>query len=263
MSSSSFIQVQFNETYQYRSRKGEKMNSIKKIARVAGFLYLILIVSSSFAELVRSSLIVPGDAATTANKIAANELLFRLGIVGDLLTGTIAIFLVLALYRLFKGVDQNHAALMVVLGGLMVTPIFFLNTLNDVAVLVLARGDFLSVFDRSQLDAMASLFLHLHHHGILVNEIFWGLWLFPFGVLVFRSGFVPRILGVWLIINGFAYLTLSFTGLLLPHYEDMVSRIAFPALVGELATVLWLLIMGAKVQTVNAQLLDRLQPRPG
>ena len=131
----------------------------------------------------------------------------------------------------------------------MVTPIYFLNALNDAAALMLVRGaDFLSVFEKSQRDALAMLFLRLHHHGVLANEIFWGLWLFPLGVLVFRSRFLPRFLGVWLIINGFAYLILSFTGLLLPQYEDMVSNIAFPAQLGELAFMLWLVIKGANPQ---------------
>ena len=102
--------------------------------------------------------------------------------------------------------------------------------LNDAAALMLARGaDFLSVFEKPQRDALAMLFLRLHHQEVVAAEIFWGLWLFPLGVLVYRSRFLPRFLGVWLIINGFAYLAMSFTGLLLPQYEDMVSNIAFPA----------------------------------
>jgi hypothetical protein len=87
---------------------------------------------------------------------------------------------------------------------------------------------------------------------IVAAEILWGLWLFPLAILVYRSGFLPRFLGAWLIINGFAYLTMSFTGLLLPQYEDMVSNIAFPALLGEMAIMLWLLIKGANPQPLNA-----------
>ena len=96
------------------------------------------------------------------------------------------------------------------------------------------------------------LFLRLHHQGVVANEIFWGLWLFPLALLVLKSGFLPRFLGVWLIINGFAYVIDSFTGLLLPQYEDMVSNIMFPALFGELVFMLWLVIKGAKVQPVAA-----------
>lgn len=95
-------------------------------------------------------------------------------------------------------------------------------------------------------------FLRLHHQGVVANEIFWGLWLFPFGMLVFRSGFLPRFLGVWLIINGLAYLIISATGLLWPQYEQTVWNVAFPAMLGEIAIVLWLLIKGANVDALSA-----------
>ena len=230
------------------------MTSISKQARVAGFLYLLLVVTAPLRLMsIPSTLFVRGDATATANNIAAHEWLFRMGIVADLLTGTIASFVVLALYRLLKEVDQYLAALMVILGGLMVVPIYFLNTLNDAAALLLVRGaDFLAVFEKPQRDALAMLFLRLHHHGVVANEIFWGLWLFPFGVLVYRSRFLPRVLGVWLIINGFAYLAISFTGLLLPEYESMVFNSALPATLGEIAIMLWLLIKGAKVRPLAA-----------
>jgi hypothetical protein len=230
------------------------MHPTVKAARVAGAVYLLLGLTAPLRLMyIPSTLFVRGNATATASNIAAHETLFRLGIVGDLLTGTICIFVTLALYRLFKAVDQNLAVLMVILGSLMVAPIYFLNTLNDAAALMLVRGtDFLSVFEKSQLDALAMLFLRLHHHGVVANEIFWGLWLFPFGILVYRSGFLPRFLGVWLIINGFAYLAISFTGLLAPQYENAVFNSALPATLGEIAIMLWLLIRGAKVQPLLA-----------
>ena len=230
------------------------MSSNRNPGRVTGFLYLLLVLFAPFRLIyIPSTQIVRGDATATANNIAAHELLFRLGIVSDLFCGTILIFLVLALYRLLKGVDQNLAMLMVILGGLLPATIDFLNVLNDAATLVLVRGaDFLSVFEKPQRDALAMLFLRLHHQEIVAAEILWGLWLFPLAILVYRSRFLPRFLGVWLIINGFAYLTMSFTGLLLPQYEDMVSNIAFPALLGEMAFMLWLVIKGAKPQPLAA-----------
>jgi hypothetical protein len=226
------------------------MHPTDKAARVAGAIYLSEVFTAPFSLVyIPSTLFVPGNATATVNNIAAHETIFRLGIVDDLLTGTIGIFVVLALYRLFKDVDQSLAALMVVLGGFMVTPIYFLNTLNDSAALRLARGaDFLGVFEKPQRDALAMLFLHLHDQGIVVNEIFWGLWLFPFGLLVIKSGFLPRLLGGWLLINGFAYLAESLTNLLLPQYASTVSNFVFPAEFGEVAIAFWLLIMGAKVQ---------------
>src|SRR2546429_3454483 len=199
---------------------------------------------------IPSALYVRGIATSTANNIANHELLFRLGMVSDLLCGTILIFLTLALYRLFKGVNQNLAVLVVILGGLLPATIDFLNVLNDAAALILVRGaDFLSVFDKPHRDALAMLFLRLHHQEIIAAEILWGLWLFPLAILTYRSRFLPRFLGVWLIINGFAYLIMSFTGLVLPQYEDMVSNIAFPALLGGMAFMLWLLIKGAKLDS--------------
>jgi Domain of unknown function (DUF4386) len=213
--------------------------TLSKNARVAGLLYLV----GSLFGIVRliyvpNTLFVYGNATATANNIAEHELLFRLGIVSYLLCAALWIFVTLALYRLFKGVNQALAVLMVILGSLMVTPIFFVNTVNDAAALLFVRGGgYLSVFAR--------LFLDLHHQLDLANEIFWGLWLIPYGLLVYRSRFVPRILGVWLIIACFAYLVLSFTGFLFPAYEDQAGNIAQPILLGEVATMLWLLIMGA------------------
>jgi hypothetical protein len=230
------------------------MSTIHNPGRVAGFIYLLLVVLAPFRLIyIPSVLYVRGNATATANNIAAHEVVFRLGIVSDLLCGTICIFLTLALYRLFKGVNQNLAVLVVILGGLLPAAIDFFNVLNDAATLMLVRGaDFLSVFEKPQRDALAMLFLRLHHQEIVAAEILWGLWLFPLAILTYRSRFLPRFLGVWLTINGFAYLIISFTGLLLPRYEDMVSNLAFPALLGEMAFMLWLVIKGAMPQTLDA-----------
>ena len=229
------------------------MSSSHNPGRIAGFLYLLLVVFAPFRLIyIPSKLFVRENATATANNIAAHEVLFRLGIVTDLFCGTILIFLVLALYRLLKGVNQNQAVLMVILGGVMPATIDFLNVVNDAAALMLVRGpDFLSVFEKPQRDALAMLFFRLHHQEVAAAEVLWGLWLVPLAILVYRSRFLPRFLGVWLIINGFAYLAMSFTGLLLPLYEDMVSNIAFPALLGEMAFMLWLLIKGARPLAVN------------
>ncbi len=230
------------------------MNSINATARQAGILYMLTAVLAPFTLIyIPSTLVVPGNATATASNIAAHETLFRLGVTIDLFSGVLWIFIILALYRLLKRVDQNYAVLMGILGGVMVTIINFLLTLNNLAALILVRGaDFLSAFDRPQRDALAMLFLRLHGQGILAAEIYWGLWLFPLAILVYRSRFLPRFLGVWLIINGFAYLAMSFTGLLLPQYENIVGKITFPALFGELALMLWLVIRGAKEPAVDA-----------
>ena len=223
------------------------MPSLQKSARVAGWLYFVLAVLGVLNLIyIPGKLIVRGNAAATAQKILASESLFRFSIASGLVSVVVFLFLALALYRLFKEVDQQLAALMVIL-VLVQVPIGFVDEVNHLAVLLLLRGaDYLSVFDQLHREALAMLFLNLSGQMTIVSEIFWGLWLFPLGLLVFRSGFLPRFLGVWLIINGFAYLTISFTGLLLPQYEDRVSNIAFPALLGELAFMLWLVIRGAR-----------------
>jgi hypothetical protein len=155
----------------------------------------------------------------------------------------------MALYRLLSDVNKNHARLMVAL-VLVAASITFINVLNNIAALTLFRGaDYLSVFDKPQRDAMAMLFLRLHSQGNLVNQIFWGLWLFPFGLLVMKSGFLPRILGILLVVNCFAYLGISLTSLFFPAYGNLALRVFFPALLGELWIMLWLLIRGAKTQT--------------
>jgi len=219
-----------------------------KNARSAGLLYLLLVIASPLRYIyIPSALIVRGDATATANNIVAHESLFRLGMVTDLLCGTLCIFMALALYRLFKGVDQSLAALMVILGGVMPSAIYFFNVVNDAAALILVRGaSFLDVFDKRQRDALALLFLRMHDQEIFAAQIFWGLWLFPLAILIYRSRFLPRFLGVWLIINGLAYVAISLTGFLLPRYVNMVSNVTFPAILGEVVFVLWLLIKGAK-----------------
>jgi uncharacterized protein DUF4386 len=225
------------------------MNSTKKAARVAGLLYVLMGIPGGFSLLyVSSVLIVPGDATATINRIKTSELLFRVGMVSELICAAGFIFVALALYRLFKGVDKTLASLMVTLFVVSV-PISFLNVLNQIAALTLLSGaNFLSVFNSSQLNALVMLFLGLHHDGILLAQIFWGLWLLPFGVLVFKSGFLPRILGVLLIIACFGYLAISFTHLLLPAYGHIVSKFAMVLTLGELPIILWLLIKGAKDQ---------------
>jgi len=230
------------------------MSSTHNPGRIAGFLYLVLSVIAPVRLMyIPATLFVRGNAAATVGNIAAHEWLFRLGMVGDLVCGVVLIFLVLAFYRLFKGVDQNLAVLVVILGGVMPAVIDFLNVVNDAGALMVVRAaDLLSVFEKPQRDALAMLFLRLHDHETTAAEILWGLWLFPLAVLVYRSRFLPRFLGVWLIVNGFAYLTTSFTGLLLPQYQGKVSAISFPALLGEPALMLWLVIRGARPPALDA-----------
>jgi len=226
------------------------MNAVRNPGRVAGLWYLLLVLGGPLRLIyIPNKLFVQGDAAATAANIAAHPWLFRFGMASDLLGAVVLIFLVLAFYRLFKGVDQQLAVLLVITGGVMPALINFVNVVTDAGALMVAQGaDFLSVFDQPQRNALVMLFLQLHHHQITAAEILWGLWLFPMGALAYRSGFVPRFIGVWLFINGAAYVVLSLTGIFFPAYQDKVFMLSQPALFGELAIMLWLVIKGAQLR---------------
>jgi hypothetical protein len=233
------------------------MSSAKNPGRFAGLLYIAMSILGFFAMgYVPDKLIVHGNAAATANNIAASETLFRLGIAGELIGQAGFIFVALALYDLLKGVNRRLASLMVTLIVVSI-PIAFLNELNSIAALTLVRGaDSLSTFDKPQRDALAMLFLNLHGRGFVVAEIFWGLWLFPLALLVYRSRFLPRFLGVWLALAGFAWVILSLTGILLPQYQDKVNTYCQPAFFGEIAFMLWLAIKGARPPALDATALS-------
>jgi Domain of unknown function (DUF4386) len=217
------------------------------LASIIGFFGLIY---------VPSTLIMPGDATATADHVRASPNLLRFGIASELIGFIIFILVVLALYRLFKGVNGNHALAMAIF-LLVSIPISLLNVLNDIAALILVSGaDFLSAFEKGQLDALAYLFLRLHGQGFIIAQIFWGLWLFPFGILVIRSGFIPRFLGVLLFIAGSGYLASSFTALLLPSYQHIVNQFAGILEIAELPIIFWLLIWGAKDQPLDEQTPD-------
>src|SRR6266851_6879636 len=224
------------------------MNSTRNPGRVAGLWYLLLCVLGPLRLMyIPGKLFVHGNATATVSNIAAHEWLFRFGIVSDLLCGVILIFLTLAFYRLFREVDQYLAVLVVILGGVMPALIDFVGVVGDAGALMAVRGaDFLSAFDKPQRDALAMLFLRLRDHQNTAAEILWGLWLFPLAILVYRSRFLPRFLGVWLTINGFAYVLLSLTGELLPQYQNKLFLLSQPALFAEIAFMLWLVIRGAK-----------------
>ena len=230
-------------------------DSQRKALKAAGLLYLLMAISAPIGLIyVPSVLMVPGDATATADNVRASEWLLRIGIGSELFHQAIVVFLALALYRLFKPVNENQAKLLVVLGALVSVPIMFLNVLNEVAALMLVSGtEFLSAFDKPQLDGLAMLFLRLHEDGINVAAIFWGLWLFPFGMLVIRSGFIPRLLGFLLFVAGSAYVASSFTSLLLPQYEELVGRFAIILEMAEMPIVFWFLFRAFRPPGIAAR----------
>jgi hypothetical protein len=222
------------------------------LARIAGFLYLLVVPLGIFGSLyVPSRLIVSGDAAATAKNLMASESLFRLGIVSDLLAPLVLIFVVLFLYKLLKPVDKTMAGLMVIF-LLLGVPIALLSKVYQFSALQLLSGaDYLNVFTTEQLQALALHFLRLHDRGGTIAAIFWGLWLFPMGYLVFKSGFFPRLLGILLMISCFGYLINSF-GTFLGY---TVNTGLFGA-VGEVLFILWLLIRGVNVEQWEKRALE-------
>jgi hypothetical protein len=223
------------------------MSSLNRDARIAGWLYLALVLLGPLPLIIIPNMLyVAGNGAATAHNIATHEALVRAGILDLVIAGIVEIFLALALYRLFSSVDRTLAAALVVL-GITSVPISFVNELNSAGALLFAKGAaFLSAFAPAQREAMVMLFINLHHYGNAVNEIFWGLWLLPFGILVYKSGFLPRILGVWLVLNCFAYVAQCVTGIVWPQYVETIENLAFPVQFGEVAIMLWLIIMGAR-----------------
>jgi hypothetical protein len=223
------------------------MTFTRNPGRFAGLLYVLTSVVGFFAMgYVPDKLIVSGNAAATVNNIAVHEMLFRFGIAGQLVGQAAFIFVALALYKLLEGVNRRHASVMVILIVVSI-PIAFVNELNSLAALALVRGaDFLSIVEKPQRDAFAMLFINLHGRGLVVAELFWGLWLFPLALLVYRSRFLPRFLGVWLALAGAAWVILSLVSILLPQYQNKVYTYTQPAVIGEIVFMLWLLIKGAK-----------------
>jgi len=225
------------------------MNSLNKTARMAGFLYLIYIVTTIVADVLgRSPLIVFGDAAATARNIMASEWQFRIGITGDLVSAVFFLLAAWALYALLKSVNKDLALLFLLLnlGGVAV---YSINLLNQfAAVLLLSGADYLKVFQADQLQSLAMFFLNLHHNGYWIAQIFFGAWLFPLGYLVYKSGFLPKILGIVTMVHFVGWLMTFLQFFLFPGFTA-ITYVTFPlGLISELGLTLWLLIMGVKEQ---------------
>jgi hypothetical protein len=195
---------------------------------------------------ISSQIFVQGDAVATSRNMLTNEFLFRTGIFNDIFSNTIFVFLVLVLYRLFKQVNERQAILMVALVVVQIPAIFVMEAIN-ITSLMIFKGELLQTFELSQRQDLAMLLLKINDHGMVVLEVFWGLWLLPFGQLVYKSGFIPRIFGILLISAGIAYIIDSSIFLLFPDYRAFVNQ---PTLllvsIGEISITIWLLVKGVK-----------------
>lgn len=222
------------------------MSSIKKQAHLAGVLYLLVIVFGVFAELfVRKKLIIPGNPGQSVQQILANQALFRVGFISDLLMQLSFFFLALALFRLLEKVNQSYASFMVLCVAIGVA-IMCLNMLNQYAViLILEKSNFMEVFEPSQTEALIALFMELQRNGYRIAQVFFGLWLLPLGYLSYHSGFIPKIIGILLIIACFSFLLdfLLFFGIS-DYPAKLSSIVTFPTTIAEFAMCFWLLIVG-------------------
>lgn len=225
------------------------MTNRNKTARLAGLLYLILVISGiTNLMYIPSKLIVWENAAETLENIMNSELLFRLGIVSGIITFLTFLLLPLVLYRLLSEVNKTYATLMVIFAVISV-PISFVNILNKFSVLTLiGKANYLQDLDLSEIQLQVMFHLDSYNNGIEISQIFWGLWLFPFGYLVYKSGFLPKVLGILLMAGCFGYLITFFGGFLSPNFHKTVvsTIVGLPASIGEIGICLWLLIMGTK-----------------
>ena len=223
--------------------------SNRKTARIAGLIYLVVVLTGIFSLMyVPSKLFVTGNSALTYQNIISSESLFRLSIVSGLLCYTFFLFLPLVLYKLLYPVNKNHAMLMVILAVASV-PISFINIQNKFAILSLISGaGYQDVFSAAHVKSQVLFYLDQYDNGILIVSIFWGLWLFPFGYLVYKSGILPKVLGILLMLGCFGYLINFLGNTLISDYSKLgiSSYISLPASLGEIGTCLWLLFLGAK-----------------
>lgn len=227
------------------------MDSKKKTARIAGLLYLVVVLTGIFHLMyVPSRLIEWDNPSVTISNIIASETLFRLGILGGLVCYTSFLFLPLVLYKLLSPVNKTHAVLMVTLVVVSV-PITFVNMLNKFAVLTLiSKANYLSVFEAENLQAQVLLYLDYYRNGNQIASIFWGLWLFPFGYLTFKSGFLPKVLGLLLMAGCFGYIIDFMGSFLFSKYGETGISVfmTIPGSLGEIGICLWLLIKGVKTE---------------
>jgi hypothetical protein len=218
-------------------------------ARIGGLAYLIIIVTGAFGEMfIRNKIIVSGDAAATASNIAASPLLWRIGIAGDITMHLCDAVLTMVYYVLLRPVNKN-LALLSVFFGLTQTAVLVANKLNLLMPLfLLGNADYLKAFDPHQLQALAYLSVEAHGYGFGIGLIFFGIECLIDGYLIFKSGYLPKILGVLILITGLCYLTNSFAMILSPALASLIfPAILAPAFIGELSICLWLLVKGVNL----------------
>jgi len=224
----------------------EKIGSMNRTAKMAGLFYLIFVLLLPIATITRDQLIVDGDAAATAQNIMANDLLFSFSIITELFSALFFVLAAWALYSLLKSVNKNLALLFLLL-NLCGVAIECASVLNLPSALSLLSGaDYLSVFPVDQLQAQALLSINSYNNGFMIAQVFFGAWLIPLGILVFRSEFLPRWLGVLLILDFFGVMIWLLQFFLLPEFDVISTPGWVVSFVAEVSLTLWLLVKGVK-----------------
>jgi len=214
------------------------MTTADRQARIAALWFVVVILTAPLRLVV-----VPDRSA---QDILEKLTLFRVAMLADLVCGAAMIFLTLALRGLFPG-ERALGNTMVILGGILPAALYVVNVGNDSAALVLAQGSpVLAGMPDAERLALSGLFLHLHDRMVVASELYWGLWLLPLGIMVWRSGYLPRVLGAWLVLNGIAYVAQCAVGFAWPATAPTLSRLCAPIQFGEIVFALWLLVMGAR-----------------
>lgn len=219
---------------------------LKKTARLAGLLFLLWIVTGFYDMFfVSPKIFVSGDTIASAQNILKYEFLFRTSIYSGLITNTIWVALVWVFYQLFRTVNDRYAKLLVA-SVVVQVPVAFVQAGLSIATVITLKGEILNSFELVQRQDLAMAFLKIKDYCVSALVLFYGLWLFPLAILIYQSAFIPRFLGVWLIINGVVYVLLSFANIVLPEYKDIVFTYGMPAMFGELVLMFWLLIKGVR-----------------
>ena len=226
----------------------EGMNSIQKNAKIAGALYLLIAVLAGFVHFyVPGKLIVAADAGLTASNIMASQGLFRISMGAELVILLSEIVLTILLYVLLKPVNKT-LSLVAAVSRLAMTTIHGVNLLNHFIVLLLLGGaGYLTVFQPNQLQALATLLLDSYSYGYTIGIVFFTLHTFILAYLIFKSGYLPKILGILFMVAAFGYLLDSFSHVLIANYKTGPAYFALPIAIAEIAFPLWLLIKGINV----------------
>ncbi|HEY3061884.1 MAG TPA: DUF4386 domain-containing protein [Chloroflexota bacterium] len=236
--------------------------SLKRLARIAGLLYLVVGILGGFAiAYVTATVYVPGDAATTAERVLANSGLVRVGVVADLLQATVFVFLAMTLYLVLKHVDRNAASAMVILVAIATTTMCLNKVFQFAALRVASDGSYVDAFGVAGANALVLLLLDIHNYGFLIAQIFFGLWLVPLGYLAYKSGMFPKALGVVLIVGGVCYLLDMLARFLIPDVGERIhTYVSIPPTIAEIWMVGYLLVKGVSDGAHTSAMPVRMRP---